>query len=80
MLQKVHARHLDRKNLIFENLDQGLVESEAQFATALQSHLISIDTLIDLQNSRLDTLKSQFQGDVDMLDAEFSGEKYLCLT
>jgi dynein regulatory complex subunit 2 len=80
ILQQAHARHLDRKKLSVGNLDHDLIESEEQYSTALQSHLISIDTLIDLQNSRLDNLRSQFEADVGMLDMEFSTERYIHLT
>nr|KAJ3421432.1 Dynein regulatory complex subunit 2 [Polyrhizophydium stewartii] len=75
ILRQVHNRHLDRKNSGIENLDHDLVEAEEQFSTALQAHLINIDTLIDLQNARLANLKSQFEADLSMLDAEFSSER-----
>jgi hypothetical protein len=77
VLENVHSRHIDRKGLALEHLDNDMFESEEQFATALQAHLISIDTLVDLQNSRLETLRSQFEGDVSILDAEFTSEKYM---
>jgi hypothetical protein len=75
ILQQSHSRQLDRKRLCLGNLDNDLLESEEQCSTALQAHLISIDTLIDLQNSRLDNLRSQFEADNSMLGAEFSSER-----
>ena len=75
ILQQVHDRHLDRKNTTIENLGHDLIEAEEQFSTALQSHLINIDTLIDLQNARLSNLKNRFEGDLNMLDSEFSTER-----
>ena len=76
-LQQVHSRHLDRKTLILNNLDKDLEESEEQYSTAIQAHLISVDTLIDLQNQRLDNLRSQFDADVSLLDTEFNTERFL---
>eukprot|EP00842_Homolaphlyctis_polyrhiza_P000154 jgi/Hompol1/1139/HPOL_001068-RA len=75
ILRQVHNRHLDRKNVAIENLDHDLAEAEEQFATALQAHMINIDTLIDLQNYRLSNLKTQFESDLTMIDIEFNTER-----
>lgn len=42
---------------------------------ALRNHLIHIDELLDLQNSRLRGLNEEFERDVSILKAEFDGEK-----
>lgn len=75
VLEQVHARRLDRKEAGIQNLRLSLEESDKQFGTALQAHLINVDTLINLQNSRLNTLKSQFEGDLAELEQEFLTEK-----
>ena len=74
-MKQIHDRHIDRKNVAIETLDHDIIEAEEQFETSLQSHLINIDTLIDLQNARLENLKSQFEADLNMLDSEFSMER-----
>jgi hypothetical protein len=74
-LRQTHQRQLDRKDAIIRNLEKDVVESDAQYADALQAHLINLDTLIDLQFSRLSTLQRQFDGDLSMLEEEFSTEK-----
>lgn len=75
-MREAHARRIDRKNFALASLGKDLEESEQQYSTALQSHLISIDTLVELQNSRLDNLKARMEIDVGMLDEEFSTERY----
>ncbi|KAJ2997075.1 Dynein regulatory complex subunit 2 [Globomyces sp. JEL0801] len=75
ILKQVHSRKLDRKQAAIDNLKTYTKESEEQYAVALQSHLINIDTLIDLQNSRLETLKNQFDGDMSALELEFNSER-----
>jgi len=42
---------------------------------ALRNHLIHVDDLIDLQNSRLRGLHEEFERDVGIIKAEFDGEK-----
>lgn len=42
-------------------LDRDLEDAEEQYRTALQGHLQVIDNLLDLQYSRMKTLRQQFQ-------------------
>ncbi|ORX34612.1 hypothetical protein BCR36DRAFT_588550, partial [Piromyces finnis] len=60
ILEQVHQREFDRKNNAIKNLEQEIVEANKQFSTALQSHLINVDNLIDLQVKRLNNLELQF--------------------
>lgn len=75
ILRQVQSRRLDRKQAAIRNLKTYINESEDQFSNALQQHLINVDILIDLQNSRLETLKEQFQGDLSNLETEFNAER-----
>jgi ABC-type transporter Mla subunit MlaD len=75
ILQQVHSRRLDQKNKSIDNLKQYVREADTQFSTALQSHLMNIDTLIDLQNSRLESLRQQFESDLATIDQEFQLER-----
>ncbi|KAI8911070.1 coiled-coil domain-containing protein 65-like protein [Gorgonomyces haynaldii] len=75
ILQQVHARHIDRKNAAIATLHKDIEESEEQYATAVQAHLISIDTLIGLQDQRIETMRKQFESDVMVLDNEFNTER-----
>ncbi len=56
-------------------LDRDLEEAEEQYQMALRSHLQNIDTLIDLQDSRLLALENEFEGDLRTLDDEFNAER-----
>jgi hypothetical protein len=42
---------------------------------ALRNHLVHVDELIDLQNSRLRGLDEEFKRDVDIIKAEFHIDK-----
>ena len=42
---------------------------------ALRNHLIHVDELIELQNSRLRGLHEEFERDVSIIKAEFDREK-----
>lgn len=44
---------MDSKDAILQMLDRDLDEAEEQYQMALRNHLIHVDELIELQNSRL---------------------------
>lgn len=73
--QQNHDREVDAKDAILQMLDRDLDEAEEQYQMALRNHLIHVDELIDLQNSRLRGLKEEFERDVSIIKAEFDGEK-----
>ncbi|KAJ3306390.1 Dynein regulatory complex subunit 2 [Kappamyces sp. JEL0829] len=75
VLKQVQSRRLDRKQAAIQNLKTYVRESEEQFSNALQQHLINIDTLIELQNSRLETARGHFQADLATLENEFNTER-----
>lgn len=77
ILKQVHERHIDQKNAAVEALAKDISEAEDQLTTAVKSHLLNIDTLIDLQNSRLAALQRQFESDVSSLDVEFTTERWV---
>ncbi|KAI9142467.1 hypothetical protein BKA69DRAFT_1037786 [Paraphysoderma sedebokerense] len=74
-LQQIHSRRIDRKNHAIGQLQKYLEEAEEQYSTALQSHLINIDSLIDIHFGRLNRLQSQFEMDLGGLEVEFNEEK-----
>ncbi|KAJ1558798.1 Dynein regulatory complex subunit 2 [Nowakowskiella sp. JEL0078] len=74
-LQQIHERQLDRKNVLMQSLERDIAEAEEQYATAIQAHLINVDTLVDLQMERLSMMKDLFEGDKATLDFEFECER-----
>ncbi len=56
-------------------LDRDLDEAEEQYQMALRNHLIHIDDLIQLQNSRLRGLHEEFDMDVKMIKSEYDRER-----
>ena len=56
-------------------LDRDLDEAEEQYQMALRNHLIHIDDLIALQNSRLRGLHEEFENDVKMIKCEYDRER-----
>lgn len=74
-LKQIHERHLDQKNAAIDNFAKDVEEAEEQYATAIQAHCINVDTLIDLQTARLQTLQNQFEADLNVLQTEFDNER-----
>ena len=60
IFQQNHDREVDAKDAILQMLDRDLDEAEEQYQMALRNHLIHIDDLINLQNSRLRGLDEEF--------------------
>lgn len=73
--QQNHDREVDAKDAILQMLDRDLDEAEEQFQMALRNHLIHMDDLIALQESRLRGLHEEFERDVRIIKTEFETEK-----
>jgi hypothetical protein len=73
--QQNHDREVDAKDAILQMLDRDLDEAEEQYQMALRNHLIHVDELIDLQDSRLRGLDEEFQRDINIIKDEFDTEK-----
>ena len=73
--QQNHDREVDAKDAILQMLDRDLDEAEEQYQMALRNHLIHIDDLIALQESRLRGLHEEFERDTRILKDEYDREK-----
>ncbi len=80
ILKGTHERQLDRKNAAIQNFNIDLEQAEDQFNAAFQSHLMNIDALIELQNSRLCYLETDFKNEQDIIQSDFDNERYLFLS
>jgi hypothetical protein len=56
-------------------LDRDLDEAEEQYQMALRNHLIHIDDLINIQNSRLRGLHEEFENDAKIIKSEYDRER-----
>ncbi len=56
-------------------LDKNLDEAEDQFQIALRNHLIHIENLLALQDSRMRGLHEEFIRDITILEQEFDTER-----
>jgi len=74
-LQQIHDRHIDAKNAAIKALQKDLDEAQEQYSTALQSHVMNVDTLLDLHQTALATLQKQFEDDISSLEMEFDTER-----
>merc|ERR1719271_877139 len=70
-----HERDVDRKDAILQMLDRDLDEAEEQHQVAVRSHLLNVDRLLEIQQSRLQALEDDFQKDVATLEEEFRVER-----
>jgi hypothetical protein len=66
-----NARELDSKEAFLQMLDKNLDEADEQYQMALRNHLIHLNQLIALQDSRLAALHEEFERDVKILVDEF---------
>lgn len=56
-------------------LDKNLDEANNQYQIAIRNHLIHIDTLLSVQNSRIQGLMEEFRRDVNILEQEYLTER-----
>ena len=70
-----NQRELDSKEAFIQMLDKNLDEANSQYQIALRNHLIHIDTLLSVQNSRVQGLMEEFRRDVNILEQEYLTER-----
>ena len=75
ILSQNHERDVDRKDAILQMLDRDLEEAEDQYQMALRTHLVNVDSLIKLHDSRLYALERSFQSELKTLQSDFHTEK-----
>merc|ERR1719262_984627 len=75
IISQNHERDVDRKDAILQMLDRDLDEAEEQHQVAVRSHLLNVDRLLEVQESRLLALSEEFKRDVATLSEEFRIER-----
>lgn len=75
IISQNHERDVDRKDAILQMLDRDLDEAEEQHQVAVRSHLLNVDRLHEIQQSRLLALDEKFKHDVATLQEEFRIER-----
>jgi hypothetical protein len=75
IISQNHERDVDRKDAILQMLDRDLEEAEEQLQMALRSHLINMDQLIKLHDTRLYDLERRFQQELKTIQTDFQKEK-----
>ncbi|WIA15123.1 hypothetical protein OEZ85_001813 [Tetradesmus obliquus] len=75
ILSQNHEREIDRKDALVQLLDRDLEEAEEQHQAALRSHLMVLDSLLDLQAERLAGMEAQFNSELKELQDEFAAER-----
>jgi len=75
IISQNHERDVDRKDAILQMLDRDLDEAEEQHQVAVRSHLLNVDRLLEIQQSRLLALQDEFKRDVATLTEEFRIER-----
>eukprot|EP00434_Breviolum_minutum_P006650 symbB.v1.2.005872.t1/scaffold335.1/size242651/23 len=72
IISQNHERDVDRKDAILQMLDRDLDEAEEQHQVAVRSHLLNVDRLHEIQQSRLLALDEKFKHDVATLQEELN--------
>lgn len=75
IISQNHERDVDRRDAILQMLDRDLDEAEEQHQVAVRSHLLNVDRLQEIQQSRLLALEDDFDKDVKTLHKEFESER-----
>lgn len=75
IISQNHERDVDRRDAILQMLDRDLDEAEEQHQVAVRSHLLNVDRLLEIQQSRLLALEDEFNKDVKTLQLEFETER-----
>lgn len=75
IISQNHERDVDRRDAILQMLDRDLDEAEEQHQVAVRSHLLNVDRLLEIQQSRLLALEDDFNRDVHTLQKEFELER-----
>lgn len=77
VLSQIHERLTERTNLIISRLQANLSEEDEFYEEALKSHLLHIDSLIDMHNSNVETLHNEFLRDLNLLQQEFQNHRFV---
>ncbi len=80
ILSQNHERDVDRKDAILQMLDRDLEEAEDQYQMTLRTHLVNMDTLIQLHDSRLYGLERSFEHELTAIQQGFAKEKELIVS
>jgi len=75
IMSQNHEREVDMKDAIIQMLDRDLDEAEEQYQMALRSHLQNVDALIDLYNSKVRQLESEFEAEIRVMQSDFQTER-----
>ena len=74
VLAQDHEREVDRKNAQMALLLRNLEETDEQFQVAQRSHMVQVDRLVELHDTRMGTLESEFESNIRNLCTEFETE------
>ena len=75
VLAQSNERDVDRKDAIIQMLDRDLEEAEDQYQMALRNHMSGCEKLVNLQDSRLISLESDFLNELKAIEKDFADEK-----
>merc|ERR1712137_1293466 len=75
IISQNHERDVDRRDAVLQMLDRDLDEAEEQHQVAVRSHLLNVDRLLEIQQSRMNALEDDFKQHVAALVEEFRVER-----
>ncbi len=59
---------MDSKEAFIQMLDKNLDEAENQYQIAIRNHLIHIENLLSVQDSRMRGIQEEFRRDIEILE------------
>lgn len=58
-----------------DRLDRDLDEAEEQHQFAIRTHLLNMETLMEIQDSRVEELREDFRKQVEAIEGDWAGER-----
>ncbi|XP_022346038.2 dynein regulatory complex subunit 2-like [Crassostrea virginica] len=75
ILSQTFERIVDRKDATIKSLAKDLQEADEQYSMALRAHLQNVDSLIDQQKLRINSLQHEYEEELEVVREEFDTER-----
>ncbi|EAN79690.1 Sperm tail/Sperm tail C-terminal domain containing protein, putative [Trypanosoma equiperdum] len=74
IVRRAFGSSVDRKNAVIDMLFDELVDAEEQHRLVFQSHMRTVDSLIQMQSTRMEDLEGEFEKDLQEMKADYDRE------
>ncbi|XP_048752355.1 dynein regulatory complex subunit 2-like [Ostrea edulis] len=79
ILSQTFERIVDRKDATIKSLAKDLQEADEQYSMSLRAHLQNVDSLIDQQKLRIQSLQHEYEEELEVIREEFDTERSIMI-